>query len=79
LELSGCIVTIDAMGCQKEIVKLICEQNADYIITLKKNQGSLDKNVEQLFKSAARSIKELTKALIPQGMMLMDEQKFAIT
>lgn len=36
LELSGCIVTIDAMGCQKEIVKLIAEQNADYIITLKR-------------------------------------------
>ena len=52
LELSGCIVTIDAMGCHQEIVKLICEQDADYIITLKKNQGSLYKNVEQLFKSA---------------------------
>jgi predicted transposase YbfD/YdcC len=55
LELSGCIVTIDAMGCQQEIVKLITEQNADYIITLKKNQGSLYKNVEQLFKSAIRT------------------------
>lgn len=55
LELSGCIVTIDAMGCQKEIVKLITEQNADYIITLKKNQGSLHKNVEQLVKSAIRT------------------------
>jgi len=55
LELSGCIVTIDAMGCQKEIVKLIAEQNADYIITLKKNQGSLYENVEQLFKSAIRN------------------------
>lgn len=52
LELSGCIVTIDAMGCQQEIVKLITEQNADYIIALKKNQGSLHENVEQLFKSA---------------------------
>ncbi len=39
LELSGTLVTIDALGCQKEIVKLITEQNADYIITLKKNQG----------------------------------------
>ena len=52
LELSGCIVTIDAMGCQKEIVKLIAEQKSDYIITLKKNQGQLYENVEQLFKSA---------------------------
>ena len=55
LELSGCIVTIDAMGCQKEIVKLIAEQDADYIITLKKNQGSLYKNVDQLFTEAIRT------------------------
>ena len=55
LELSGCIVTIDAMGCQKEIVKLIAEQDADYIITLKKNQGSLYKNVDQLFTQAIRT------------------------
>lgn len=55
LEVSGCIVTIDAMGCQKEIVKLIAEQKADYIITLKKNQGYLYNNVEQLFKSVIRT------------------------
>ena len=55
LELAGCIITIDAMGCQKEVVNLITEQNADYIITLKKNQSSLYKNVEQLFKEAIRT------------------------
>ncbi len=51
LELAGCIVTIDAIGCQKEIVKLITQQNADYVISLKKNQGNLYESVEQLFKS----------------------------
>jgi predicted transposase YbfD/YdcC len=49
LDMSGCIVTIDAMGCQKEIVKLITQQNADYVITLKKNQGNLYNEVEKLF------------------------------
>ncbi len=51
LELSGCIVTIDAIGCQKEIVKLITQQNADYVIALKKNQGNLYDEVEKLFSS----------------------------
>jgi predicted transposase YbfD/YdcC len=46
LELNGYIVTIDAIGCQKEIVKLITEQNADYVISLKKNQGNLYESVE---------------------------------
>ncbi|HEY9300265.1 MAG TPA: ISAs1 family transposase [Phormidium sp.] len=55
LDLAGCIVTIDAMGCQKDIVKLLAEQEADYVITLKKNQKSLYTRVEQLFKSARES------------------------
>ncbi|MEH2042176.1 MAG: hypothetical protein V7L12_02465 [Nostoc sp.] len=37
--------------CQKEIVKLITQQNADYVITLKKNQVNLYDEVEKLFKS----------------------------
>ena len=41
LDLEGCVVTIDAMGCQKEIVKEIVEKKADYVIALKENQGNL--------------------------------------
>jgi predicted transposase YbfD/YdcC len=54
LELNGCIVTIDAMGCQKQIVKLIVDQGGDYVITLKKNQNSLYRQVEELFKEAIK-------------------------
>ena len=52
LSLNGCIVTIDAMGCQREIVKQIREGGGDYIITLKKNQGGLYERAEALFKEA---------------------------
>ena len=38
LEISGCIVTIDAMGTQKEIAEKIISKNANYILTLKENQ-----------------------------------------
>ena len=41
LDLKGCIVTIDAMGCQTEIVDAIREQEADYVLALKGNQGTL--------------------------------------
>ena len=54
LELNGSIVTIDALGCQRSIVKSIVEQEGDYIITLKKNQLSLSARVEELFKQAIR-------------------------
>lgn len=40
LELAGCIVTLDAMGCQKEIAKEIQEADADYVLALKGNQGT---------------------------------------
>jgi hypothetical protein len=39
LDLSGCIVTIDAMGTQKKIVKQIVEQKGDYALALKKEPG----------------------------------------
>lgn len=49
LEISGCIITIDAMGCQKEIAADIVEQNADYVLSLKENHGNLYEDVELLF------------------------------
>ena len=41
LELKGCIVTIDAMGCQREIAKQIVQDGGDYILALKDNQQTL--------------------------------------
>ncbi len=52
LDIAGCVVTIDAIGCQKEIVNLISQKDADYVIALKKNQKSLYGDVELLFKEA---------------------------
>ncbi len=49
LDVSGCIVTIDAMGTQKEIAKQIIDQDADYVLSLKGNQGSIHADVQQLF------------------------------
>ena len=49
LELSGCIVTIDAMGCQKEIAGTITERGANYVLSLKRNQGQLHDDVAEMF------------------------------
>jgi predicted transposase YbfD/YdcC len=49
LEISGCIITIDAMGCQTEIAAEIIEQEADYVLALKDNQGQLFEDVQLLF------------------------------
>jgi len=49
LDLDGAVVTIDAMGCQKEIAQQIVEQDGDYILHLKGNQGTLHQETVQLF------------------------------
>lgn len=55
LELSGCIVTIDAMGCQKEIAAEIVRREADYVLALKGNHSGLLDDVQQLFAYAAET------------------------
>jgi len=46
LELGGCIVTTDAMGCQKKIAKEIIEADADYVLALKGNQETVHEEVK---------------------------------
>ena len=55
LELKGCIVTLDAMGCQKAITSQIVEQGGDYVIGLKGNQGTLHEEVTDFFDAARDS------------------------
>ncbi|HXG93049.1 MAG TPA: ISAs1 family transposase [Blastocatellia bacterium] len=51
LKLKGCIVTLDAMGCQKDIATEIRRQQADYVLSLKRNHGHLFEEVEHFFQS----------------------------
>ena len=49
LTLDGCIVTIDAMGCQKTIAEQIIKKKADYILMVKDNQAGLKGQLTKLF------------------------------
>ena len=46
LAIEGAIVTIDAIGCQRDIAKAVLDKKADYVLALKGNQGSLREDVE---------------------------------
>jgi predicted transposase YbfD/YdcC len=52
LEIKGCIVTIDAMGCQKEIAAQITEKKADYVLALKGNHATVHEEVKEFFTDA---------------------------
>ena len=53
LELSGTVVTIDAMGCQRSIAEKIVQKQADYILAVKQNQGHLLEEIEDSFQMLA--------------------------
>jgi predicted transposase YbfD/YdcC len=52
LELKGCIVSIDAMGCQRAIAKQIHAQGADYVLAVKDNQPELHEAIADYFDTA---------------------------
>lgn len=52
LAVSGCIVTLDAMGCQTGIARQVLEAGADYVLAVKENQGRLYEDVRDLFAGA---------------------------
>jgi predicted transposase YbfD/YdcC len=49
LELSGTVVTVDAMGCQRAIAEKIVAKKADYILAVKENQGHLLEEIKDSF------------------------------
>jgi len=50
ITIKGCVVTIDAMGCQQDIAKTIIKQDADYILAVKDNQKQLYQEIEDEFR-----------------------------
>ncbi|MBU6197455.1 MAG: ISAs1 family transposase [Cyanobacteria bacterium REEB446] len=78
LLLKGVTVTIDAMGCQKEIAKQISEQGGDYVLGLKGNQGLFHKNVKSFLDEAiSQNDKKLEyyESLIEKGHGRIEKRK----
>ncbi len=55
LEIKGCLVTIDAMGCQKKIAEVIIEQEADYLLAVKDNQPTVHQAIQNYFEQANKA------------------------
>jgi predicted transposase YbfD/YdcC len=69
LELSGCIVTTDAMGCQTKIAKEIIEADADYVLALKGNQEKVHEEMKTFLDDALAQLeqKRPAGAQVPAG------------
>ena len=55
LKVKGALVSIDAMGCQKEIAQRIVEQGGDYVLAVKDNQPQLKEDIQECFEKAYAS------------------------
>lgn len=62
LDISDAVITIDAMGCQKNIAKKIIDKGANYILGLKRNHISLYNEVETAFATNAETFFNMDKA-----------------
>jgi len=54
LDIKGCTVTIDALGCQKDLAAAITDKGAEYVLAVKENQPTLHADVRALFERADR-------------------------
>jgi predicted transposase YbfD/YdcC len=54
LDIEGCVITIDAMGCQTDIAELIIDQGADYVLAVKGNQATLQADITTAFADPAQ-------------------------
>jgi predicted transposase YbfD/YdcC len=69
LELEGCIVTIDAMGCQKEIAAQIADKKADYVLALKGNHPTALEEIKEFFADVVPPCATEPTKSVQQGTM----------
>ena len=65
--MSGCIVTIDAMGCQKQIASKIIESGADYVLSVKNNQPRLYEDIAETFADGFENISHDFSETVDKG------------
>jgi len=70
LELTGCIVTVDAMGCQKNVAKEIREADADYVLALKANHQVVHQEVKSFLDEAVAQREAKPVKLTPAAAAL---------
>jgi predicted transposase YbfD/YdcC len=79
LDLVGSVVTIDAMGCQTKIVEKIIDKQADYLISLKGNQGTLHDDVRLLFENKPKALTYYNDEQVDKGHGRIETRRCTVT
>jgi predicted transposase YbfD/YdcC len=79
-DLTGCIVTIDAMGCQTDIARCIHDVGADYVLALKRNQGTMHQDVitmvEEGLATRFKEINHQTEQTVEKGHGRIERRRY---
>ncbi|MBC8953673.1 hypothetical protein Xenpb_02414 [Xenorhabdus sp. PB62.4] len=67
LDIKGCLVTIDAMGCQTKIAECIVKQGGDYLLAVKGNQAALHRAVKNALSEKVSAASQSKNIKIEQG------------
>ena len=79
LDVKGCIVTIDAMGCQKTIAAEIIQQGGDYVLALKGNQETLHEEVKLYWKDETLKQEAVIHETVEKGHGRIEKRTYRIT
>jgi predicted transposase YbfD/YdcC len=79
LDIKGSIVTIDAMGCQHKIASAIRDKEADYLLSLKGNQGSLHDDIIELFDNPPKDLTFETHEDVDKGHGRIEIRRSKVT
>lgn len=83
LSLEGCIVTLDSMGCQKEIAKAIIAAKADYVLALKENHATLYEDVklylDSLWEGKLKSVPRDRLETVDKGHGRFEKRNYVVT
>ena len=74
LELKGCLVSIDAMGCQKAIAEQLVNKEADYLLAVKSNQPKL----HQALVNAFQDFESLTKEDVTKQKARLEYRSYQV-
>jgi predicted transposase YbfD/YdcC len=78
LEIKGAIVTLDALGCQKNIVKQIVDKDGDYVIAVKENQEKLAEAIHEAFAKALDSEEVNSRQTEDEGHGRTETRTYAV-
>lgn len=78
LDITGCLITIDAMGCQTKIAEQIVQQEGDYLLAVKGNQETLYRAVKKALSAQVSAVSHAENITIEQGHGRIEAREYHV-